>query len=112
MTHRLTAGNRSNFDKNSDMRRLKGKVKGWEFATKVMSFPPLRTNQFNPDGTELFRSRIQISVCLPSMLFILLIIIVLLIPLFFSLPVESVIVVDKLNYGFQMASNDTDDLMR
>jgi hypothetical protein len=76
----------------------------------------LRTSHFNEDGTNVFRSKIQIFVFLPSVITITLLSIVYIFPLFIQSPFSSQVAQNEyLDYGFEMVSNDThvqdDDLI-
>ena len=40
------------------MDKKTGPEKGLEYATNVISFPPIRTNYFNNDGQDIYRSKL------------------------------------------------------
>ena len=55
--------NTMNMRKSSDMlsdymEKKTGPEKGLEYASNMISFPPLLTNYFNPDGEDRYRSKL------------------------------------------------------
>ena len=39
-----------------------------EYFGNLISFPPIQTNYFNPDGMDIFRSKIQIILLVPTVI--------------------------------------------
>ena len=52
------------------MTKKTGPVKGLEYVGDIISFPPVETNYFNPNGEDLFRSKIQIILLIPTVLIV------------------------------------------
>ena len=50
-------------------------------VAKIMSFPPLKTSHFNPDGTNKFSSKLQICVFCPSVMIMIVLFLVAGVPL-------------------------------
>ena len=68
------------FSEENDESEFTKKTK--EVVTDIMSYPPLITAHFNPDGNNRFRSKLQILIFVPSLIFILILFVVLIYPLF------------------------------
>ena len=73
----------------------------------LISFPPIATGYTNPDGTNLYKSRLQVFLVLPSIFVALFIIFAYVLPLFYNDPVGSRMMVHQLDFGIQIPSNDT-----
>jgi len=90
---------------NLDNIRLRGRSKGLGALAEIASFPPLRTPHFNEDGDNRFRSKIQICVFGPSVILIFLIGVLNFYPFFVSSVVDTQILNQKIDVGFEMVSN-------
>ena len=72
-----------------------------------MSYPPLLTSQFNTDGTAFFKSRCQILLFLPSVCAYLFMCILFVLPLFSHDYIETSILNDNVDLGFELFSNES-----
>ena len=88
-----------------------GRVQGWQRLARIMSYPPLTTNQFNEDGTETYRSRVMLAVFVPILLSLALVGVLYIYPLFYSLPISSEITEKFMatSRGLQLFANTTTD---
>jgi len=53
----------------------------------LLSTPALETNHFNADGTDLFRSQLQIFFVLPMLIALILMLLIFLYPVFVDMPI-------------------------
>ena len=72
-----------------------------------MSYPPLITPHFNPDGNNRFRSKLQILVFVPSLIFILILFVVLIYPLITQDTISTTMEQSPLAYGIPIINNQT-----
>ena len=72
---------RINTEPGQDAKWLKEPSKGWKYLGELISYPPLKTSHFNDDGTNFYRSKIQILIFLPSVLAIVLLAVIFILPL-------------------------------
>ena len=76
------------FDKK-ELVRLQGKQRGLKALADIASFPPMITSHFNEDGTNLFRSKIQICIFLPSLLVMFVVILICILPNMYNVVVKT-----------------------
>ena len=91
------------------MKKVKDNPRGIDKFIELASFPPITTGQFNKDGTTEFTSRLQPLIFLPSICFIIFVTIVLLARVIYGEVLESSLQTVLLDYGFDMAYNNTDE---
>ena len=68
---------------------MKSKEKFFHLYDNLLTFPPIQTNNFNNDKTDYFKSKIQIFVFLPSLIYIFMFMSFAIYPLFRSEPIDS-----------------------
>jgi hypothetical protein len=67
----------------ADARRIYGYKSGVKYLTDLASFPPFFTTHFNENGREYYKTKIQICISGPSLLFILIVVYIFVFPLFY-----------------------------
>ena len=75
---------------------------------KFLSYPPAKTSHFNPDGQNIFWSKLQILVSFPSLVVFVSLILIFIGPLFYPYDVRSEIEVESFfneTLGTQLPSN-------
>ena len=108
--HSLKSSNKAIMDEIADRQdeiRFSEQPKGIRALAALASFPPYETPYFNEDGHNYYRSKTMICVFAPSVLAILLILLMCMFPLTNDEIMISNVYESKLDYGFEMIDNST-----